>query len=109
MAGRTTPREREPHMTTESWGFTESELQKPAKSKAGDVFVALPRDYEVGIMVLRNGQVTNRWADGTTGLTPENRDVAAAEETLYNESIDVYADNWRNVVVDNNGNFIRFA
>jgi hypothetical protein len=96
-------------LTEERWVFTEDELENPAACDRDDEFLAsgsgLP---EVGILVQRNGEVTNRYGDGTAGVPDEQRTLVNDAETLggmgeYN--LGDIADNWRQVMVDDRGRF----
>jgi hypothetical protein len=104
----------------ERWCFTTQELKHPEACKSYDEFVAnLGSDEhghpitELGVVVERNGDVTNRWADGTRGVRDEYRQLADESDTLIkpdseNEA-DYFADYWKNVIVDKEGNFVAWA
>lgn len=91
-------------MTTERWVFTDQELaQKGVGCTAHDEFIAtLPEEIggaEVGVIVYRNGGVSNRFADGTAGVPADQVALYAEVETYYHKDQDTYADNWRDVEV----------
>jgi len=104
----------------ERWCFTAYELEHPEDCKSHDEFVAdLGGDQEgliseLGVLVQRNGDVTNRWGDGTVGVGDEYRQLADKSDTLvkpYRQAgeSDVYADTWREVIVDKEGKFVAWA
>lgn len=94
-------------MSRERWCFTQAELANPVACKATDELVAFRFDRG-GIIVTRDGQVSNRWDDGTKGVSETDRAWADDQETLYNEEGDAL-DEWRDVMVSDEGEFIRFA
>lgn len=102
----------------ERWCFTPYELKNPHHCKSKDTFVA-EVGAQVGVIVRRNGKVTNYWEDGTSGVT---RDVAASAEmeeelrkpvywgnNLPQNDEDEYASDWRTVLVMPDGRFLKFA
>ena len=95
----------------ERWAFTRSELGDPGGLKSSDELIAYVEGAtpESGVIVYRNGVVSNRYGDGTAGVTPEHRAAAESDETLWRLETQDYADEWRDVVVDENGMFVRFA
>lgn len=116
-----------PHGREERWCFTEWELKHPEDCWSQDPFVAnlgYEEDNhtpiaELGVVVERNGTVTDRWEDGTRGVLPEFAQLADDVETLYkpvyygdnhayNEQ-DELADAWRDVLVSEDGRFKSWA
>ena len=104
----------------ERWCFTAYELSGHERTCHNyDEFVAdLGEDQqgpisEVGVIVYRNGDVSNRWGDGTRGVPDEYRQLADEVEALtkpYGEGeADVYADEWRDVIADKDGGFVAWA
>jgi len=98
----------------ERWAFSDAEFADPHKCKSHDELMACI-DYDDGfdgtdgqqVIVYRNGKVSNRYADGTTGV-PEGLAIAAeAEESLLHpdgEDTSV----WKDVVVGSSGEFLCF-
>ncbi len=97
----------------ERWCFSANELKRIADGET--VFACTDEVFEAwsaepdGVCVLlnRNGKATNRYADGTVGVTAD--DVLAAESTdapwhLIDGTHDV---EWHNVLCDECGKFIR--
>ncbi len=95
----------------ERWVFTQNELMNPQRCNRDDLFVSQPcgRQFAVcGILVNRLGEATNRWADGTVGISTEQAAAAEAEETLTSFKWDgENADTWLEVVTKN-GMFVQF-
>ena len=102
----------------ERWCFTYHELKNPGSCKRDDEFVAVLPISEVGVVVLRDGTVTDRWEDGTVGVPRLAKQHANAAEVLWKP---VYSGNnlaqndqdeethaWRDVLADQNGRFVRF-
>lgn len=105
-----------PASAIERWCFTDFEMKKPTMCNSTDEFLA-DGDAELAVVVLRNGTVTDRWEDGTTGVPPHCAQMADLDESpinpgnrrqMFNEE-DHYADNWRDVYVDKNGKFLGFV
>lgn len=113
---------------TERWIFTQSELSNPKECHAKDEFVATvsstfgrwyrnapPNQTQYfnnfDIIVHRNGQVTNKFGDGSKGVPKELQKLANDCEFLTKNKRcqDYVAEHWQDVIVDENGNFIRFA
>lgn len=95
-------------MRTERWAFAESELANPAACKAHDELIgAVP--YECGIIVYRNGEVSNRWEDGTVGVPAETRELADECECLFNPQRNETTDVWADVFVDYDGAWLGWA
>ena len=100
----------------ERWAFTQSELKRPRNTMAHDELVASVKFHceETGntldaVIVYRNWEVSNRWADGTAGIPALIAELAAEDESPYNPDTHEAADTWRDVVVDEEGGFVRFA
>jgi len=66
---------------TGRWCFTYYELEHPENCRASDLFAAPVG--EIGVLVRRDGTVTNQWADGTSGVPAHLRDDADFEDVLY--------------------------
>ena len=104
-------------MKEERWAFSESELANPGKCRSDDELVAyidLDDDWGGveghGIVVYRNGKVSNHFANGTIGL-PEGLTGLAElaggiESLLHPDGEDTAA--WKNVEANDQGNFTRF-
>lgn len=90
-------------MNRERWAFTDAELREPAACRGDDELIA-----DWGIIVYRNGAVSNRYADGTAGIDPDLRDLAGADESPLHPGSGDYADNWRDVETDGAAGFVRF-
>ena len=102
-------------MKTERWAFSESELTDPAKCKAQDELIgempyeiAEEKGIEQGIIVYRNGEVSNRWEDGTAGVPADVAELANECETLYHPATNETTDVWANVLVDGDGAWQRW-
>jgi hypothetical protein len=110
--------------SNERWVFTKSELKHPETCHSKDEFIGYPeRDIddeirvwpERGVIVYRNGQVSNRYSDGTAGVPDDERDLVDAIETLVKpreqvkDLYDELAYNWYDVVIDAEGNFVQWA
>lgn len=101
-------------MRKERWAFSESELANPSECKGYDELVAYV-DFDDGfggtkgvqIVVYRDGRSSNRYADGTAGIS-EGLAVLAelTESLLHPNGEDTEA--WRDVETDKAGNFIQF-
>jgi hypothetical protein len=103
-------------MKTERWAFSESELANPAACKADDELVGeVPYEYaeengiECGIIIYRNGEVSNRWEDGTAGVPAEARELADECETLFHPQRNETTDVWADVFVDHDGAWLGWA
>lgn len=90
------------------WCFTASELEHPEKCLGTDEFIAGVGE-ELGVIVQRDGTVTNRWEDGSFGVTPEAWLDADSADTLFSPNHWEHTDCWRNVMTDAEGVFIRFV
>lgn len=98
-------------MKKERWAFSAGELDTPQGLMSTDELVAtLPSPYhEVAVLVQRNGEVTNRYEDGTAGLSDEIRELAGECESLYHPNDDEVTAEWRQVYVTDEGVFIGFV
>jgi hypothetical protein len=99
----------------ERWAFSQSELADPAACKGDDELVAyvdLDDDWDGveghSVIVYRNGKVSNRFSDGTAGVPRELAKLADNVESLLHPDGEETAE-WRDVRVDDNGNFLRFV
>lgn len=93
----------EVEVRTERWVFTDAELAvKGLNCKGDDEFVATVKDVEHGVVVQRNGNVTNRWEDGVFGVPKNIAKLADDVESLVASNGEV-ADNWRSVKVNDDG------
>jgi len=98
----------------ERWAFSQAELEAPAKCRGDDELLAYV-DYDDGygrtegvdIVVYRNGEVSNRFGDGTAGVMKELAELAGCQETLLHSDGD-YTEGWKDVETDADGNFVRF-
>lgn len=100
----------------ERWAFSRSELADPAACTAYDDLIALVTLYddeggnlidEHEVIVYRNGEVSNRFGDGTKGIPPEIAELADDVETLLHPDGEE-TEGWRDCEVDGEGNFVRF-
>lgn len=105
---------RVPPPVYERWAFSESELAAPAECKGHDELVAyvdLDDDWEgvegQGVVVYRNGEVSNRFDDGTAGVPKELAELANEVESLVHPDGEETAA-WRDVETDKDGNFVQF-
>lgn len=109
-------------MKKERWALSEHEMRDPSQCNSKDELIAMvesPNNPEnadtISIIVLRNGKATNRYGCGKTGAPIELRELAENEDTLYHpraampDSTQDSTDQWRDVIVNDSGNFIRFA
>lgn len=101
-------------MTTERWAFSTAELLRPELCTNEDELVAFVPASEIGVLVYRNGKVSNRYADGTTGVPADIAELADGIESLGHPVDDDYADLqetncWKDVVVNDDGSFQAFA
>ena len=85
------------------WAFTEKELIEIRENgfmpNDDDEFIVYVNGA-LGVIVQRNGVVTNRWSDGTIGVSDEVREVVAGEEDLYTtDSEHVEHVVWRDVML----------
>lgn len=89
------------------WAFLPNELADLQACRADDEFVAYPPDVPLGVIVYRDGTVSNRWGDGTAGIPPHVEAAAGSEDTLYRDTTEI--DGWRNVEVDDSGRPVRLC
>jgi hypothetical protein len=113
---------------TETWVFTSIDLENPQNCRASDECIAVVKSsfglryrnranapkYPVNtfeIIILRNGTVTNQFADGSIGVPEELREAAQESDSIYRvqKRKTVNAQEWREVIVGEKGEFIRFA
>jgi len=85
-------------VSAERWCRTESEVLEKCNSQ--DEFYVFPVINVDGVIVKRNGTVTNRWADGTRGVPEGIAKLAANEESPYSCETDEEAVEWLNVYAD---------
>lgn len=96
--------------TIECWCFTEQELQNPKACTRDDFLLATgPGLPDVGVFITRDGKATNQYGDGVFGVTKDHAEEAEIDESPYSEEQDTYADTWKDVEVDEDGKFVRFA
>lgn len=100
----------------ERWAFTDWELMHPGECNSADDFFVSVEGCELAVVVSRNGNVTNRWEDGTVGVPDHVRQEADREETLWKPSWlrndvswDSDADHWYDVYVNSSGHFMGFV
>lgn len=92
------------------WIFTEQELLNPKQCRQSDLFLVTDSNLpEVGVFVFRDGKVTNKYGDGTRGVTKDHADIADSQETYHTIDRKDIADNWRDVRTTANGRFLKFA
>lgn len=97
-------------MKLERWCFTDYELHNSkvfAACRAEDEFIARGiENSDVGVIVYRNGGVSNRYSDGVCGVTEDDRIEAEADESpirIGGEYNDFFANHWRDVYVSKDG------
>ena len=107
-----------PKRVPERWCFSEADLQHPERCKAHDELIAgvnegdFPDNItEVDVIVYRNGQVTDRFADtGETGVPKNLQELADNEEELFNPrghtDMECFCTYWRDVWTDETGEFL---
>lgn len=103
-------------MRTERWAFCFGELAHPEACHSLDELTATVLDpdgsgerLEQAVIVYRNGEVSNRWEDGTAGVPADVAELAAEEENLCNPKFGQCADTWADVYVDPTGAFAGWA
>jgi hypothetical protein len=102
----------------ERWCFTQHELKFPENCFREDPFVSYQNAAgpdDLGVIVLRDGQITNMWGDGSGGV-PEmvqnridlsgelRKPVYYGHNHAYDES-DEEVEDWVDVYVDEEGRF----
>lgn len=99
----------------ERWAFSQSERDNPADCRGRDELLAhldIDDGFDgiegIGIIVYRNGEVSNRFSDGTAGVPKALADLANDEETLLHSDGEETAV-WADVEVDEDGNFVQFC
>ena len=108
-----------PKREEEYWAFARSEAAHPETTHRHDELIANPTvtDYdeegdwtpELGVIVYRDGTVTNRWSDGTAGV-PANVVQAADElDELYSPYAGDMAFMWKRVYTNETGEFLGWA
>lgn len=82
------------------------------QARGDDEFLVFPSDEdgqtELGIVVYRDGRVSNRWGDGTVGVPDRWVELANAEETMVTFAGDDDG-GWHDVLVDTEGRFVDWA
>jgi hypothetical protein len=104
-------------MRRERWVFTVAELALLDQGgefhgEATDEFIAypVPQAPQHGVIVQRDGTVTNRFADGTVGVPEDQQELANECESLWTDmDQDGLAEDWRDVLVEDTGEFIRLV
>ena len=94
-----------PARKIERWVFTDEEWRSAHECNSFDELVA-EVDAEIGVTVYRNGEVANRWEDGTVGVPENIRAEADAREELYSPDVHDWADIWRDVYTNEDGQFL---
>ena len=97
----------------ERWVLTAEQAERGlAALRSDDELIATVTYEENGeqlessVIVYRNGEVSNRFDDGTRGVPGWLIQMADEEETLYDPSVHEFTDLWRDVVVDSEGKFV---
>jgi hypothetical protein len=102
-------------MIIERWAFSRDELAHPDECSSHDELIAyvdVDNDFGgtdgYGIIVYRNGKISNRFDDGTAGVPKRLADLAfECEYLIHPNDGETYL--WHDVVVDpTNGSFVRF-
>lgn len=92
--------EHPPILKRERWVFTQAEIENGGNGcRRDDCFFASIPGSDVRVVMMRNGQATRQYSDGSLGVTPEDSDEAESQETLYAED-GTPADEWRDVIAD---------
>lgn len=98
----------------ERWVFTNWELKHPETCRRDDEFLTAESydPYGMGILMYRDGNATNRTADGTAGVDKEAKEWANDQETYIkdkhsreDQEEDMFASTWRDVFATWNGKF----
>lgn len=91
----------------ERWCFTDTELTERTLCRREDEFLAAGAGDSL-VIIYRNGRASNRYFDGTIGVTAVDVAAAESDESPYHISTQEIADNWCEVnTLD--GNFVSFA
>jgi hypothetical protein len=106
-----------PAWREERWCFSEQEIRDPYKCHGTDRMLATvypdaaDEDDDarpINVVVLRDGTVTDKDVYDDP-VSPEVQQRADHEEQLFSANADDIADYWRDVVVDEKGNFVKFG
>ena len=89
----------------ERWALSEGELANPHDLRSDDELVAEANG--VGVLVYRNGEVSNRFDDGTAGVPEDIKEAAGEVETLLHPNGEPTS-KWVDVLT-NDGAFAGFA
>ena len=97
--------------TKQRWAFLARELDNPQACRAEDEFIAYPpiEEASLGVIVARNGEVSNRWGDGTKGVPDDVRQFADFEDMLYAPADLQEIIGWRDVEIDDTGRLLRIV
>lgn len=90
------------------WIFTDDELKNPSQCRQSDEFIALPLGHEDGVVVYRNGEPTTRWADGSEPIPDDVQELVRDVESFMTLDAEDIADQWRDVLVNEDGSFNSF-
>lgn len=113
----------------ESWPFSKSELEHPEKLNSYDKLIVelsakmvwgeeyvdeyFEGDFDVEFVVYRNGKPTGDWyyldEEPTEEIPAGAREILPYVEVYYHPKTGEETDQWRDVWVDEKGNFVRFA
>ena len=100
----------------ERWAVTRKQRVNPSKLRSDDELIAHPYGLtddlmaeERGVIVLRNGTVTNRYGDGTRGVSKNAQRAAGNAESLFDEEAGEMTEFWIDVEVSNQGSFRMMA
>ena len=96
-------------MTIERWAFTDDEFRHPESLNRRDTLIATVPGYELGVIVHRDGEVSNWWVDGTAGVPADAAELAADVETLHHPDSNESTARWADVEADSDGKFVRFT
>lgn len=96
-------------MRIERWAFSPAELSNPGDCRSDDELIAAIPHEEFGVIVYRNGTVSNRWEDGVSGVPRDCVDIASEEGLLWHPKTQEDTLCWCNVVASDGGAFVRFA
>lgn len=89
----------------ERWAVSKTELTNLDKLNGNDELLAYIPD-ELGVVIYRNGRVSNRWEDGVVGVNQEMKDKVDEIDTLYHPNHSEDTELWIDVMVDEVGNFV---